>query len=171
MVFQKSSNNLLVLLFSLLLFSFANTSCTKKPWVDPLEEKLGDSIKTTLAEKAHSYQYCPKGFYADATIRIETVLKTQSFSGFLQVLRPNHMKVVGTNPLGQPVLAFITDSKSFQSLNTLKKEMSLGKLSTLALKHDLSPELLENNWANKIYGLLPLSISQETLHNDVNSEG
>ncbi len=139
----------------LLLLLLLNNGCARKPWLEPVEESLDRSIRTTLLIVAEQRASCSMGLNAEATISWSSTFKKKSLTGFLQLLPPSHAKVVAVNPLGQPVLALASNGNSFQTVNTLKREYSQGDLKSFALRYDLPKPLLSGNWVYWLTGHLP----------------
>lgn len=171
MLFWKNSKYHTLLTWPLVILTLLATGCAKKPWIDPLDEKVSKTLQARLKKSAQEKASCQSGFYAEATVSVESAVTSHTFTGFIQGLRPSHLKIVATNPLGQPILAFLTDSSTFQTLNTLKKEISMGKLRSLALKHGLPPTLLKSSWVNRLSGQLPTGIEPQDMLLDAKAEG
>jgi len=51
-------------------------------------------------------------------------------SGYLQAMEPGYMKFVTVNPLGQPLLVFVTDGRVFKSLNVYKEKAYSGSVNS-----------------------------------------
>ncbi len=141
-------------IFLLLLLLLAN-GCARKPWLEPVHESLERSIRAHLLKRAEKSISCSTSLDAEVTISWESTFKKSSLSGFLQVLGPSHAKVVAVNPFGQPIMALATDGKSFQAINTLKREYSYGNLVSLSMRYNIPKQLLTGDWGNWLTGNIP----------------
>ena len=59
---------------------------------------------------------------------------TGKLSGYLQAMEPGNIKFVGINPLGQPVLIFLTTGKIFKILNVLEGKAYIGSSNSETFK-------------------------------------
>lgn len=59
---------------------------------------------------------------------------TGKLSGYLQAMAPGYVKYVTLNPLGQPLLIFVTDGKTFKSLNVYKEKAYFGSVYSEAYR-------------------------------------
>ncbi len=120
-----------------------------------MDAPLANIVRARLLEKERRRDACPAGFDALATLTWKSPLKRKSIAGFLQVLSPSHMKLGALNPLGQPLVVLATDGRSFQMIDTLKREFFLGYLAVLARRLYFSPALLLGGWGDRLYGIPP----------------
>ena len=59
---------------------------------------------------------------------------TGKLSGYLQAMEPGNIKFVGINPLGQPILVFLTTGKIFKILNVLEGKAYIGSSNSETFK-------------------------------------
>ena len=104
-----------------LLASLLFTGCAAKliqtlP-VSPQEESTVSAAFQDMLENQANCGCCLDA-EAAATISVANWLGERSgtMTGFLQAMQPSYIKFVGVNPLGQPLVVFITDGFTFQSL-------------------------------------------------------
>jgi outer membrane lipoprotein-sorting protein len=140
--FSKDFSPVLFLCLVLLL----SGGCARDPWTRPVDDNQARLIKDVIQKKMAADAACPSTLDAEITVSIKTVMETKSFSGFLQLKLPSSLKFVTTNPLGQTVLALVSDGKSFRSVNTLDNQFISGSLSTMAIRNDIPQELLTGRW-------------------------
>ncbi len=141
-------------IFFLLLLLLAN-GCARNPWLEPVQEPLEKSIRANLLKRAKLSSSCTTSIDAETTISWQSTFKKGSLSGFLQIFGPSHTKIVAVNPLGQPIMALTTNGKSFQAINTLKREYSYGNLRSLSMRYNIPEQLLTGNWGNWLTGNIP----------------
>ncbi len=55
---------------------------------------------------------------------------TGKLSGYLQAMEPGYIKFVTLNPLGQPLLIFVTDGRMFKSLNVYAEKAYTGSVDS-----------------------------------------
>jgi hypothetical protein len=73
---------------------------------------------------------------AEVAIEVNNWLgnRTGTLNGFLQAMAPSHVKFVGVNPLGQPLVIFITDGNTFQNLQVPKNKVYEGPVRSETFK-------------------------------------
>ena len=59
---------------------------------------------------------------------------TGKLTGYLQAMEPGNIKFVGINPLGQPILIFVTTGKIFKILNVLEGKAYIGSSNSETFK-------------------------------------
>ncbi len=154
-----------------LLIIFICNGCARSPWRHKIDEDSASPLRTHLLDFNRKSKICPSDFDAITTITWESTFKKESTSGFIQVLRPSHIKIVAINPLGQPFIALSSNGRSFQAINTFKKEFYSGKLTDFALKYNISGAIIGDNWGNHLYGLPPQWTEGTEILNDDSSRG
>jgi hypothetical protein len=72
----------------------------------------------------------------DATVRISGWFSNHQgkLSGYLQALEPGYIKFIALNPLGQPVLVFLSNGNDFKLLNTLEGRAYTGPVDSETFK-------------------------------------
>ena len=104
-------------LFASLLFTGCGAKFIQTLPASPQEELTVSAAFQEMLEKQANCGCCLDA-EADATISAANWLGKRSgtMTGFLQAMQPSYIKFVGINPLGQPLVVFITDGFTFQSL-------------------------------------------------------
>ena len=156
--------------FLFLLFSIS--SCAGKQWTDTLEKKEAEPVETLFYQMRDRDAQCPCCLNADIAVSLGTPMEKKSIGGFLQLMDPSNIKFIMTNPLGQPVFAFVINGRTFQSINTIQRKYLSGSLDSFMLHHDIPLSLLSNNWADYLAGRLqqgPLEVVE--IRNDREKRG
>jgi len=142
---NHSSTGLGPVLF-LCLALLVSGGCARDPWTQPVDDNQARMIKDVIQKKITADAACSSTLDAEVTVSMKTVMETKSFSGFLQLKLPSSVKFVTTNPLGQTLLALVSDGQSYRSVNSLDNQFVSGSLSTLAIRNDIPQELLTGKW-------------------------
>jgi outer membrane lipoprotein-sorting protein len=132
--------------FFLCFVLFLSGGCARNPWTNPVDDNQAGMIKDVIQKKIATDAACSSTLDAEITISVKTVMETKSFSGFVQLKLPSSVKFVTTNPLGQTLLALVSDGQSYRTVNTLDNQFTSGSLSTMAIRNDIPQELLTGKW-------------------------
>jgi outer membrane lipoprotein-sorting protein len=162
--------NSVILLCLVLIIS---GGCARKPWTDPVDDNQAQAIRGMIQEKQKTDAACSSTLDAEIVISWKTAMETKSFSGFLQLKHPSSMKFVTTNPLGQTLVALVSDGHSFSSVNTLSKQFVSGSLFSLAIRNDVQPELFTGDWGSWLRGRIEIPESYEVtdIRQDTSARG
>jgi hypothetical protein len=73
---------------------------------------------------------------ADAALSVSGLFSnhTGKLSGYLQAMKPGYLKFVALNPLGQPMIIFVTDGDNFKSLDVFAGKAYLGSVHSEVYK-------------------------------------
>jgi outer membrane lipoprotein-sorting protein len=132
--------------FFLCFVLFLSGGCARNPWTKQVDDNQAGMIKDVIQKKIATDAACSSTLDAEITISVKTVMETKSFSGFVQLKLPSSVKFVTTNPLGQTLLALVSDGQSYRTVNTLDNQFTSGSLSTMAIRNDIPQELLTGKW-------------------------
>lgn len=88
--------------------------------------------------------------------------------GYFQLISPSLIKLIVSNPFGQPVLILTSDQKSFQLINTFKKKYIAGSVYSYGLLNDIPLALLKGNWQEWTRGTISIDPSTIT---DIREDG
>lgn len=83
-------------------------------------------------------------------------------AGYFQIISPSFIKLVVSNPFGQPILILTSDQKSFQLINTMRMVYTAGSLYSYGLQNDIPLTLLKGNWQDWIRGTISVKPSAIT---------
>ncbi|MCK5516757.1 MAG: DUF4292 domain-containing protein [Desulfobulbaceae bacterium] len=148
---RNYNSTILLILISLVCFG-----CARKPWTNPLGEKQTENTIQFLELLNSRTESCPKGIDGDLTLYYQNFFGKKSLKGYFQILSPSFVKLIVSNPLGQPVLAVTSDQHTFQLVNTLKRKYITGRVLSYGLFHNIPPALLQGNWKNWARGTITI---------------
>jgi outer membrane lipoprotein-sorting protein len=147
----KHSILILCLLITTLLFS----GCAGKRWAEPLEADEKGAIEALVKRMQAKELQCPQSFDADMKMFWKTPLEDRAVEGYLQLLAPSFLKLVISNPLGQPVFAFSGDGKTFQLLEPTRRKHIRGVVRSIAIRNEIPLILAQGDWFAYLTGRLP----------------
>lgn len=157
--FWKSSCNLT---FSLFLFCLICSGCARAPWTAPLDARQADSIVRFLQSGGLHAELCPESIDGDISLSYRNVFDKKNMAGYFQIVSPSFVKLVVSNPFGQPILILTSDQKSFQLINTMKRMYIAGNLYSYGLQNNTPLTLLKGNWQDWIRGTISVKPSAIT---------
>ncbi len=131
------------------------SGCAGHRWSEPLEEEENTKVAGIIAVMQEEDKSCSDSFDGDALIFWKTPLSDTGVTGYLQLLAPSFVKFIVSNPLGQPVYAFASNGRTFQSLNTRQRQHIRGNIRSLAIRQDLPLVLAQGDWFAYLSGRLP----------------
>lgn len=141
------------------LILFMLTGCATKPWQDTLSDDGRGPMLDVLEEIIERQAYRPRCFDADVTIFLTSYVKDRAASGYTQVMAPDTVKFVTSNPFGQPVFAFVGDQKNFQYVNTLNRTYLDGDINAFASIYEIPVEDFSGAWGDWLSGRIPENIT------------
>ncbi len=142
---------LLIIILPLLVL----TGCGSKRWSDPLQEEESLKISELIGTMQDADKSCPKNLDADAIMHWKSMVGNSAVNGYLQLQSPSSLKFIISNPLGMLYYAFASDGKTFQILDTDKRQHIRGNLRSLAMRHELPLILIHGDWVSLLSGHLP----------------
>lgn len=162
----------LLWLFCLFVLTISG-GCAKKQWSDPLGEKQDKAIRKLLQSEQEKNKTCSCCIDAELSTTWESNLGDDGFlNGYIQIFLPSSLKVVALNPLGQPLFAFATDGKKFQSINAVKGIYKYGRLARFVEIYKIPDQILNGDWGQWLTGNLSFSNDQlKETHRDASSRG
>ena len=142
--------------FSILLILICLTcfGCAQQPWTNPLDEQQTENTIDFLRLLSSRTESCPNGIDGDITLSYHNPFDRQSVNGYFQILSPSFIKLIVSNPFGQPVFMITSDQSTFQLINTLQRKYITGNVHSFGLLHDIPPALLGGDWKNWIRGTI-----------------
>jgi hypothetical protein len=94
------------------------------------EQEIESAVAAFVRYRKASEEVCPccLDAEADAALLVSGWFSdhTGKLSGYLQAMEPGYVKFIAINPLGQPLLIFVTDGNIFKSLNIFEGKAYLG---------------------------------------------
>jgi hypothetical protein len=100
-----------LVMFGLLLLL---AGCGGLPARAPLAAPARRAVLASFTEMAGRQGQCRSSVDADLTITLAAGFKTGTMSGYLQAKAPAFVKIVGINPLGQPLVVLVSDGRNFK---------------------------------------------------------
>ena len=146
----------------LVLFYLACSGCARKPWTDPLDEKQAENTIQFLKSLNSRAETCQEGIDGDISLFYRNIFEKKSVNGYFQILSPSFIKLIVSNPLGQPILVVTSDQHTFQLITTLERRYITGRVSSYGLLHNIPPALLRGDWVDWIRGTVRVDPSTIT---------
>ena len=151
MHFEKSSlvtGTVMFLLLPLLLLG----GCARAPWTALIEGKQKDSVQQTFLDFNASQNRCRASWDAEVDISWKSAVRNYAFSAYCQALPPSHLKLIVSNPLGQPLKAIATNGVTYQAIDAVERSIVTGSLRSWAVSHDLPLSLVNGSWLDWLEG-------------------
>lgn len=167
---KNSLHNIILPCFlGLLLFL---SGCAQKEWRDPLAESEDKAAQQILQQMLVKQESCSHCFDAKVAATWKSRISDGGINGYLQILLPTSVKLVAINPLGQPLFAFSTDGRTFQTINTEEGIFKHGKIASFVRRHNIPDNLLHDAWGRWLTGRVEYDQEQGVqLHQDVTGRG
>ena len=149
------NNCSIVFLSALMLFALIFSGCAQKQWRDPLgenEEKAARQIVSGILQKQNN---CSDSMDAEINATWKSRVSDGGINGYLQTLLPSDIKVIATNPLGQPQYVFATNGHRFQTINVTDRVFKHGRVATFVRKHSIPKNILHDEWGMWLTGRMP----------------
>jgi len=160
-----------VLLFAGLAILSLSWGCARKPWGEPI---AGDRYSATIAmleEMRIAETKRSACIDADVNIFLTSTVKNRAVSGYVQLMQPSSVKFVSSNPLGQPLVAFVSDGKTVQFVNTIDGYFTDGTLASFAKTFDIPKVASESDWGTWLTGRLPRGTTVTEIREDEKQRG
>jgi len=90
--------------------------CASLPRQIPLAPDADTRARAAFRQLAAAQKACGRWADAEALVTFDSIWRSGSMSGYLQLLAPGFLRFVGINPLGQPLLILATDGRRFSSI-------------------------------------------------------
>jgi outer membrane lipoprotein-sorting protein len=142
----------LPLLFPLVLLLVAG--CAGKPWTTPVTDLEDQHIRRIFEEMQRRDSSCFASMDARVRVFWDGPGEARSISGFLQLMLPSSVRFVVTNPLEQPLYALVSNGHDFQSINTVSRQHTSGKISALIRQYGIPVPLVSDQWGYWLTGRL-----------------
>ncbi len=170
---SKTINSPLLHLFTCFFLFFTISGCANKQWRDPIGENEDKSIRELLQNEQEKRKVCSTSIDAELTTTWVSKLSDDGFlKGYIQIFLPSSIKIVALNPLGQPLFAFATDGKKFQSINAVKGVYKYGRLARFVEIYKVPDQILDGDWGQWLTGSINFGDEQlKELRHDVSSRG
>ena len=160
---------------SLLLIALAlctlPAGCARKPWGQTI---TGDRFSATLdilEEMRQAEALRSTCIDADVNIFLTSTVKNRAISGYVRLMQPSSVKFITSNPLGQPLVAFVSDGHTVQFVNTIKSYYTDGSLPSFAKAFDIPEVAYTSNWGTWLTARLPLARTVSEIREDEEKRG
>jgi hypothetical protein len=144
---------------TIILFGIAVTlsfsACARKPWREPLADDGRKTVLQVINEMHELDAARSNCIDSDVNIFFTSHVKNRAVSGYLQLLQPDSVKFVSSNPFGQPLFAFVSTGSFFQFVNTLEQYFMDGGLYEFARIYDIPPFAISSSWGQWLTARLP----------------
>ncbi len=128
----------------LIILLFTLSACARHPWHESLSEEQSGRMTELVQTMQNRDQICPSTLDAEVIIAWQSPVEKRSINAYLQILQPNFLKLIVSNPLGQPLYGMAIRDNSYQVLDTGKKEHTMGNINSFALRYKLPGALFHN---------------------------
>lgn len=147
------------------------TGCARKPWRQPIAEDSRGMMLQVVDEMRQADAQRATCIDADVDIFYTNHLKSQAINGYMQLMQPASVKLISSNPLGQPLIAFVSDGNSIQFVNTFDQFFTDGNLKDFAELYEIPQVAYERGWGNWLTGRLPSKGDVTALRQDEAQRG
>jgi hypothetical protein len=141
------------------MFAIAATlslsACARKPWREPLADDDRRTVLQVIDEIRERDAGRSDCIDSDVNIFFTSHLKNRAVSGYVQLMQPNSVKFVSSNPFGQPLFAFVNTGSFFQFVNTLEQYVMDGDLNEFARMHDVPLFAVTSSWGQWLTARMP----------------
>ncbi len=138
----------LVLLLSFMVLN----GCAKSPWTSVLEGEQRTGLEAAFADFIDSQNQCTPSWDAEVAIAWTSVVRNYSFDAYCRMLEPSYLRVVVSNPLGQPLKIIGINGTTYQAIDTVQRSTVTGSLRSWAVRHDLPLNLVHGRWLDWLGG-------------------
>ncbi len=139
-------------LFPLLVFLLSLTSCARTPWTTSIEGDPRNAIERAFASAAEKSRRCSSGWDAEITVNWTSASRNYAFTGYCQTLEPSYLKLVVSNPLGQPLKLIAIDGSSYQLVDAAQRSSVSGSLRSWAIRNQIPLVLSRRPWLDWLLG-------------------
>ncbi len=141
----------------LVLLLVVLSGCAPKPWHDTLSDDGRKAMLDVMDEIVAAQQDRPRCFDADVKVFLTSWMKNTAASGYTQIMAPDTIKFVTSNPFGQPVLAFVGNQENFQYVNVLSRTYLDGDINEFASIYEIPLENFSGPWGDWISARIPVN--------------
>lgn len=89
------------------------SGCAILPSRTPLSEQENLMARKSFKEMVAKQRQCKSSVDASITVTLDSIFYSGTMSGYLQAKAPASTKIVGINPLGQPLVVLVSDGHVF----------------------------------------------------------
>ena len=138
--------NLHFLLYLLLFLVLSISGCASPPWGKIVSEQVSNETGQLYGRFIEQSKECSSGFDGDVIARFHTQLKNITQAGFFQMLEPSYIKIVVSNPLGQPLLVISSNARIYQELNSINRTFKTVTHRSFSIRNEIPPSFMRGHW-------------------------
>lgn len=161
----------LLLLYLGLAAIITVTGCARKPWRQPIAADDRSAVLQVIDEIRQTESQRSTCFDTDVNIFFTSHVKNRAISGYMLLMQPASVKFISSNPLGQPLFAFVSDRRHFQYVNTFEQLFVDGEVAAFADLYDIPPVAYSAPWGKWLTGRLPATASVTAIRRDASHHG
>ncbi len=147
------------------------SACARKPWREPLADDGRRAVLQVVEEMRQLDAGRSNCIDSDVNIFFTSHVKNRAASGYIQLLQPNSIKFVSSNPFGQPLFAFVSTGSSFQFVNTMEQYFMDGGLYEFARLYDVPAFAVASSWGQWLTGRIPETTNIINIRRDSSNRG
>ncbi|SHO51058.1 hypothetical protein [Desulfopila aestuarii] len=165
---DRLSQSLLLTVLALISLS---AGCARKPWGEPIAGSRYSATIEMLEEMRKDEALRSSCIDADVNIFLTSTVKNRAVSGYVQLMQPSSVKFVTSNPLGQPLVAFVSDGHTVQFVNTIDGYFTDGTLPSFAKAFDIPKVAYTSDWGTWLTARLPRANTVTEIREDEENRG
>ncbi len=128
------------------------TNCARVPWTSLIEGDQKSAIEQTYLNSVEKTKRCSSSWDGEVTVSWDSAVQTYSFSAYCQVLEPSYIKLIVSNPLGQPLKLISTNGTDYQAIDAHKRSSVGGSLRAWAIRNEIPLTLTKMPWLDWLQG-------------------
>lgn len=148
-----------------------SSGCARLPWKQPLDAGRQAAVRQVIDEMRRAETSRSACIDADLKIFFTSTVANRAISGYMQLMQPAQIKFVTSNPLGQPLVIFVSDGERVQFVNTMQTLFTEGNLTDFARAYELPSLAFASDWSRWLTGRLPEALEITDLREDLQGRG
>ena len=142
----------LVIFFWFFLLVFAG--CATLPRTIPVSPDEELVVRQAFLRMIQGQEPCGCCLDVQVTVKVEALLQKGTIDGDLQLRQPSHLKFVGINPFGQPLLFLATDGSNFRYISVTERKSFQGNVEAKLFRKYAPPGFHPEQGFNWLTGRL-----------------
>lgn len=143
-----------------LLILAALSGCARTPWTSVLEGEQKGAVETAFFEYRSSQQVCSPSWDTEVDISWTSTVQNFSFSAYSRMLEPFFLKLIFTNPLGQPLRIIGANATTYHAVDTVERSIVSGSLRSWAIRYGLPLNMVQGARLDWIGGRISATAGQ-----------
>lgn len=133
----------------------ALAGCAGLPVRLPLSASDNHLVRESFKEMVSRQQQCKSSVDAEMTVTLVSRFYSGTMSGYLQAKAPSSVKIVGINPLGQPLVVLVSDAVHFNYAVLNESRNYSGDVNSAAFRRYAPPGFDPGSSFYTLTGKLP----------------